>query len=141
MQLKGVLRNSNQCHAEGGVTKGGVSKCEQTQTNADKRKQTQRRKRKQTQANASKRGQTQTNAHTPLYCGFFSTPPFAIPNYQKGAVPVTGPSVPLTGPSVPLTGPSVNCLIVGHSPGLNCRAPRGASKIKWPDLSAPRSQR
>ena len=28
---------SKQCHAEGGATKGGVSKCEQTQTNADKR--------------------------------------------------------------------------------------------------------
>ena len=66
------------CHAEGGATKGGVSKCEQTQTNADKRKQVQRRKRKQTQANASERGQTQTNAYTPLCCCFF-TPPFAIP--------------------------------------------------------------
>ena len=68
----------NQCHAEGGATRGGVSKREQTQTNADKRKQTQRRKRKQTQANASKRGQTQTNAYTRLCCGFF-TPPSAIP--------------------------------------------------------------
>ena len=27
----------DQCHAEGGATKGGVSKCEQTQTNAEKR--------------------------------------------------------------------------------------------------------
>ena len=60
---------------EGGATKGGVSKCEQTQTNADKRKQTQRRKRKQTRANVSKRGQTQTNAYTPLYCGFLHPPP------------------------------------------------------------------
>ena len=65
-----TIFNKCQCHAEGGATKGGVSKCEQTQTNADKRKQTQRRKCKQTQANASKRGQTQTNAYTPLYCGF-----------------------------------------------------------------------
>ena len=71
-------RNVNQCHAEGGATKGGVSKCEQTQANADKRGQTQRRKRKQTRANVSKRGQTQTNAYTPLYCGFLH-PPFAIP--------------------------------------------------------------
>ena len=30
-------KTSVQCHAEGGATKGGVSKCEQTQTNADKR--------------------------------------------------------------------------------------------------------
>ena len=30
-------RDRSQCHAEGGATKGGVSKCEQTQTNADKR--------------------------------------------------------------------------------------------------------
>ena len=65
-----------QCHAEGGVTKGGVSKCEQTQTNADKRRgETQRRK------NASKREQTWTNAskrlHSPLLR--FFAPPFAIP--------------------------------------------------------------
>ena len=53
-----------------------------------------------------------------------------------------GPSVPVTGGgggSVPLTGPSaggsvaltwalLNCLIVGHSPGLSCIGPRGASK-------------
>ena len=64
----------SQCHAEGGATKGGVSKCEQTQANADKRGQTQANaeaKRKQTQASASKRGQTQRNAYTPLYCGFY----------------------------------------------------------------------
>ena len=30
-------RSGFQCHAEGGATKGGVSKCERTQTNADKR--------------------------------------------------------------------------------------------------------
>ena len=71
----------NQCHAEGGATKGGVSKCEQTRANADKRGQTwtnasKRRgeKRKQTQANTSKRGQTQTNAYTPLYCSFLHPP-------------------------------------------------------------------
>ena len=70
-----------QCHAEGGATKGGVSKCEQTQANADKRGQTQANAEAQTQANASKREQTWTNAnkrlHPPLL-GFF-TPPFAIP--------------------------------------------------------------
>ena len=50
----------NQCHEEGGVTKGGINKCEQTQTNTDKRKQAQRRKRKQTQGNVDKRKQTLT---------------------------------------------------------------------------------
>ena len=45
-----------QCHAEGGVTKGGVSKCEQTQTNASKRRG----------ANASKREQMWTNANKRL---------------------------------------------------------------------------
>ena len=60
---------SYQCHAEGGATKGGVSKCEQTQTkrrltltNASKRRGKNASKRKQTQ---SKRGQPQTNAYTP----------------------------------------------------------------------------
>ena len=66
-----------QCHAEGGATKGGVSKCEQTQTNADKRRQTQANAEAKTQANASKREQTWTNAnkrlHPPLL-GFFNTP-------------------------------------------------------------------
>ena len=70
-----------QCHAEGGATEGGVSKCEQTQTNADKRRQTQANVEAKTQANASKREQTWTNAnkrlHPPLLR--FSTPPFAIP--------------------------------------------------------------
>ena len=61
---------NDQCHAEGGATKGGVSKREQMQTNADKSGQTQANAEAQTQANASKRGQTQTNAYTPLYCGF-----------------------------------------------------------------------
>ena len=75
----------------GGRNKGGVSRCEQTQTNANKRRQTstnasKRRgenasKRKQTQANASKRGQTQTNAnkrlHPPLLR--FFTPPLQSP--------------------------------------------------------------
>ena len=66
-----VLLIRTQCHAEGGATKGGVSKCEQTQANADKRGQTQTNAEAKTQANASKRGQTQTNAYTPpLYCGF-----------------------------------------------------------------------
>ena len=32
-----ILWCSIQCHAEGGATKGGVSKCEQTQANADRR--------------------------------------------------------------------------------------------------------
>ena len=70
-----------QCHAEGGATKGGVSKCEQTQANADKRGQTQANAEAKTQANASKREQTWTNAnkrlHPPLLR--FFTPPFAIP--------------------------------------------------------------
>ena len=73
-----ALISLSQCHAEGGATKGGVSKREQTQTNADKRWQTQANAEAKTQANASKRGQTQTNAYTPLYCGFLQ-PPFAIP--------------------------------------------------------------
>ena len=46
----------------------------------------------------------------------------------RGPVPATEPSVPDTGPLVPLTGALFNCLIVGHSPGFNCRGPRGASK-------------
>ena len=69
-----------QCHAEGGATKGGGSKCEQTQANADKRGQTQANAEAKTQANASKREQTWTNAnkrlHPPLLR--FFTPPFAI---------------------------------------------------------------
>ena len=68
---KALWGEGSQCHAE-----GVVSKCEQTQTNADKRRQTQANAEGKTQANASKRGQTQTNAYTPLYGGFF-TPPFA----------------------------------------------------------------
>ena len=66
-----------QCHAEGGATKGGVSKCEQTQTNADKRKKTQRPK---TQPNANKHEQTWTNANKRLQPPLlqFFTPPFAI---------------------------------------------------------------
>ena len=65
----------------GGATKGGLSKCEQTQTNADKRRQTltnasKRRgenasKRKQMRANMDKRKQTLT---PPLYCGFLHPP-------------------------------------------------------------------
>ena len=78
-------KGENQCHAEGGTTKGGVSKCEQTQANADKRGQTQANAEAQTQANASKREQTRTNAnkrlHPPLLR--FFTPPFAIP-LEKG---------------------------------------------------------
>ena len=72
----------NQCHAEGGATKGGVSKCEQTQTNADKRKQTQRRKRKQTRADMDKRKQTLT---PPPFNMRFFTPPFAIPLHKRAA--------------------------------------------------------
>ena len=41
----GEIPGKVQCHAEGGATKGGVSKCEQTQTNADKRRQTLRTRR------------------------------------------------------------------------------------------------
>ena len=78
-----------QCHAEGGATKGGVSKCEQTQANADKRGQTQANAEAQTQANASKREQTWTNAnkrlHPPLLQIF--TPPFAIPLYLRKIIP------------------------------------------------------
>ena len=70
-----------QCHAEGGATKGGVSKCEQTQANASKRRQTRTNASKRRGANASKREQTWTNAnkrlHPPLLR--FFTPPFAIP--------------------------------------------------------------
>ena len=48
----------NQCHAEGGATKGGVSKCDaskrrQTQTNASKRRGENASKRKQTRANVA----------------------------------------------------------------------------------------
>ena len=79
-----ILRALFQCHAEGGATKGGVSKCEQTQANADKRgetqanaeAQTQRRKRKQARANVDKRKQTLTY---PPFIAVFFTPPFAIP--------------------------------------------------------------
>ena len=73
-----------QCHAEGGATKGGVSKCEQTQANADKPGQTQANAEAQTQANASKRKQTRANVDkrkqtlTPPFIAVF-TPPFAIP--------------------------------------------------------------
>ena len=74
-------RGNFQCHAEGGATKGGVSKCEQTQAKADKRGQAQANAEAKTQANASKREQTRTNAnkrlHPPLLR--FFTPPFAIP--------------------------------------------------------------
>ena len=68
-----------QCHAEGGATKGGVSKCEQ---NADKRRQTRTNASKRRGANASKREQTWTNAnkrlHPPLL-RFFYTPPLQHP--------------------------------------------------------------
>ena len=68
-------------HVEGGATKGGVSNCEQTQTNADKRRgKTQRRKRKQTRANVDKCKQTLT----PLYCNFF-TPPLCNPLIESQA--------------------------------------------------------
>ena len=53
-----------------GHDKGGVSKYEQTQTNADKRWQMQANAEAKTQASARKRGQMQTNAYTPLYCSF-----------------------------------------------------------------------
>ena len=75
-----MRKSSSQCHAEGGATKGGVSKCEQTHTNADKRRQTlantsRRRgenasKRKQTRANVDKRKQTLT----PPFIAVFYTP-------------------------------------------------------------------
>ena len=54
------LRHKTQCHAEGSATKGGVSKCEQTQTNADKRRGKNASKRKQTRANIDKCKQTLT---------------------------------------------------------------------------------
>ena len=61
-----LTRVKNQCHAEGGgATKGDASKCEQTQTNADKRRQTQANAEAKTQANASKREQTWTNKRLP----------------------------------------------------------------------------
>ena len=69
-----------QGRAEGGAIKGGVCKCEQTQTNADKtltnaskHRGENASKRKQ---NTSKRGQTQTNAYTPP---LFLHPPFQSP--------------------------------------------------------------
>ena len=72
--------------------RGAISKCEQTQTNADKqrrkRKQTQRRKRRG--ANASKREQTWTNAnkrlHPPLLR--FLHPPLQTP-YFRGVFQVS----------------------------------------------------
>ena len=56
---------------------GGVSKCEQTQTNADKRWQTQANAEAEnaSKRGSSKRSQTQTNAYTPLYCVFLHPPP------------------------------------------------------------------
>ena len=71
------VRCQNQCHAEGGATKRGVSKCEQTQANADKRGQTQTNAEAKTQANASKREQTWTNANKcirPPLLRFFYNP-------------------------------------------------------------------
>ena len=69
-----------QCHAEGGATKGGVSKMRanankrrQTLTNAEaktQRRKRQRRKRKQTRANVDKRKQTLT----PPFIAVFYTP-------------------------------------------------------------------
>ena len=71
-------------HAEGGATKGGVSKCEQMRANANKRRQTLTNASKRRGENASKRKQskqTWTSAnkrlHPPLLR--FFTPPFAIP--------------------------------------------------------------
>ena len=76
----GRIGHFYQCHAEGGATKGGVSKCEQTRINAEKRWQTQANAEAKTQANASKSEQTWTNEnkrlHPPLLR--FFTPPFAI---------------------------------------------------------------
>ena len=46
-------------------------------------------------------------------------PPFWKPPFREP---------PKKGPSVPLRGALLDCLIVGHSPGLNCIGPRGASK-------------
>ena len=92
-QVGPALFPTVQCHAEGGATKGGVSKCEQTQTNADKRKQTQANAEAKTQANASKRRgknaskrkQTWTNANkrkqtlTPPFIAVFLHPPLQSP--------------------------------------------------------------
>ena len=99
----GSWKNGSQCHAEGGATKGGVSKCEQTQTNADKHKPMQRR-------NASKRKQTWTNANKRLHPPSFAvfTPPFAIPLGSDGS----GFRFPV---SVPFLGHPVSCLLLCHS--------------------------
>ena len=84
-------RRCLQWEARGGGVRQrkGVSKCEQTQTNADKRRQTQaiaevktqEKKRKQ---NSSRRGQTQTNTYTP-YTPFVavSYTPLVIPLFQS----------------------------------------------------------
>ena len=69
------IYHQNQCHAEGGATKGGVSKCEQTQANADKRGQTQANAEAKTQANASKRGANVNKRKQTL------TPPFIVDFY------------------------------------------------------------
>ena len=60
-----------QCHAEGGVTKGGVSKRRQTLTNASKRRGENASKREQTRAKVDKRKQTLT---PPFIAVFFYTP-------------------------------------------------------------------
>ena len=63
--------------AEGGATKGGVSKCEQTQTNADTNVDKHRGENAEakTQANVSKRRQT-------------LTPPFLAVSYTPFAIPL-----------------------------------------------------
>ena len=138
----------------GGATKGGASKCEQTQANADKRgqtqanaskrKQTQRRKRKQTQANVSKRRQTQTNAYTPLCCVFLH-PPFAIPLktgfrlvifFSLTEAPLTDPTTtPPNTPKRTRNGP-------GTDPKRSQTEPNGAERSqtepKWTEIKPSR---
>ena len=55
------------------MTKGGVSKRDQTQTNADKHWQTQTDPEAQTQTNASKRERTWTDANKRLHPLFIQT--------------------------------------------------------------------
>ena len=74
-----------QCHAEGGATKGGVSRCEQTQTNADKHWQAQTDAEAKTQANASKRKQTRANADKRKQT---LTPPFIVVSYTPRCNPL-----------------------------------------------------
>ena len=89
-QLSDAIPAYNQCHAEGGATKRGVS--EQTQTNADKRWQAQANAKAKTQANASKREQTWTNASKRLHPPLFRK--IRAPIKIKSATPPPNPKYP-----------------------------------------------